>query len=289
MRAIKKVILSSVGACLLVAASLKSVDVVQHNKAANQAADSVVGYQFAKQVDTFLALQKDTVLESPKEVTAAKVSDSAVAHYISDLYKSIKFGKNKVLSKVAFSKAYYGYLNLISAGKLNNDNVLSVCDFSLASTQKRLWVIDLERKKVLFNTYVAHGKNSGGIYARSFSNKNESHKSSLGFYVTGDTYNGSRGRSLRLNGVDQGYNDAALDRSVVLHGSNFVGEKYVAKTKKLGRSFGCPAVSNEVAQPIINDIRGGTCLFIYYPEKKYLKSTQWLKKKVQNLPSIASM
>jgi hypothetical protein len=281
METMKKIVLS-LGACLLIAASFKPVGVKEH-----------VAVQLVQPADTVifsLIKPTDTLVVDTKEVAKVKINDSAVASHINELYREIKFGKNKVLSKVAFSKAYYGYLNLRSAGKLSNDkDVLSICDFSLASTERRMWVIDLDRRKVLFNTYVAHGKNSGDKFARSFSNANESNKSSLGFYVTGDTYYGKLGRSLRLNGMDRGYNDAALDRSVVIHGSKFVGPKYVAATKKLGRSLGCPAVANEIAQPIINDIKGGTCLFIYYPEKKYMKSTRWLKKKLQSLPQIAAI
>jgi hypothetical protein len=146
----------------------------------------------------------------------------------------------------------------------------------LPSTANRLWVIDLSQKKVLFNTYVAHGQGSGNAYAMEFSNNDGSHQSSLGFYVTRDTYSGKHGNSLRLDGMDQGFNDRALDRAVVMHAAEYCSNSYVNQNNRLGRSWGCPAVSPQLAQPIINAIKGGTCLFIYAPKANYLKSSKWL-------------
>jgi hypothetical protein len=122
----------------------------------------------------------------------------------------------------------------------------------------------------LFNTYVAHGSGSGNAYATAFSNNGQSHQSSLGFYVTGSTYCGKHGCSLRIAGMDLGFNDKAEERAVVMHAANYVGKGHV------GRSWGCPAVAPELAQPIINTIKNGTCLFIYAPQQKYLQSSRWL-------------
>jgi hypothetical protein len=191
----------------------------------------------------------------------------------SDLYKQIDFGNNKV-SFDAFNKAYQGYMNLKKAGKLNDSDVISIADFSLISTAKRLWVIDLTQKKVLFNTQVAHGQGSGGDYPTVFSNTDQSHQSSIGFYVTKSTYCGKHGCSLKIAGMDKGFNDNAEARNVVIHPANYCSPSYVAQNKKLGRSWGCPAVSPEVAQPIINTIKDGTMLFVYAPQAKY--SSQWL-------------
>lgn len=189
------------------------------------------------------------------------------------LYKQIDFGSNKI-SFDAFNKGYQGYLNLKKAGKLNDSNVISIADFSLISTAKRLWVIDLAQKKVLFNTQVAHGQGSGGAYATVFSNKDQSHQSSIGFYVTKSTYGGKHGNSLKIAGMDKGYNDNAEARSVVIHPANYCSPSYISQNKKLGRSWGCPAVPPELAQPIINTIKGGTMLFVYAPQAKYTSS--WL-------------
>lgn len=212
-------------------------------------------------------------------------NEMKIEEYIHQVYGQIDFSASGRLSYDVFANAYKGYLNLKDAGKLNTDvEVISICDFNLPSTEKRLWIIDMAAGKVLFNTYVAHGSGSGEDYAENFSNNFDSHQSSLGFYVTGDTYNGEHGLSLRLNGMDQGFNDAALDRGIVVHGANYVCEKYVAGNMRLGRSWGCPAVPDKLKVPIIKAIQGGTCLFISHTDNKYQRTAYWMNKKVDHLP-----
>lgn len=212
-----------------------------------------------------------------------------LADCIHSVYDGIDFGGGEVLSYDAFASAYKGYLNLKEAGLLNvAKQVISICDFNLASTVKRLWIIDLATGKVLFNTYVAHGQGSGADMATSFSNNNNSHKSSLGFYVTGDTYQGEHGLSLRLQGMDRGFNDAALQRGIVVHGANYVSEDFIAGNIHLGRSWGCPAVPDELKIPIINAIEGGTCLFVYHNDASYSKKAYWLNKPAEQLPEMRS-
>jgi hypothetical protein len=156
---------------------------------------------------------------------------------------------------------------------LNNTNVLTVCDFSQPSTEKRMYIVDVKNMKVLLNTYVAHGKNSGLEYAQRFSNNMESLQSSLGFYVTKQTYLGKHGLSLRLSGQDKGFNDNAERRAVVVHGAQYIGENR-ADAAYMGRSFGCPAVPQAQSTKVINLIKDGTCLFVYHPSTTYLnKST----------------
>ena len=194
-----------------------------------------------------------------------------------EIYKDLQFTDEKLNFEV-FEKAFLGFQNLKKSGKLQpTARILSVCDFSLSSTRKRLWVIDLDEKKVLFNSLVAHGKGTGEEFAMNFSNTMDSHQSSLGFYVTEQTYNGDNGYSMRLFGMDRGYNDAALERCIVMHGADYVSEKFIKSEKRLGRSWGCPAVPRDLAKPIINAIKNRTCLFIYYPDQNYLSSSQWLK------------
>ncbi len=211
-------------------------------------------------------------------------SNTDVDSFIKGVYNQIDFGTHARLSYEVFSKAYIGYINLRNAGKLDGKEIISICDFSLSSSQNRLWIIDLQNMKVLFNTWVAHGQGSGTEYATSFSNTNSSHQSSLGFYVTGTTYNGIHGTSLRLFGMDEGYNDAAFDRDIVVHGADYVSEKFIKEREYLGRSWGCPAVPSNLSLPIINTIKDGTCLFIYYPEKNYLLASNWLNKKMSVMP-----
>ena len=193
------------------------------------------------------------------------------------LYQDIDFSSGTKLSFDVFEKALKGFNNLKKAGEISDSaNLLTVCDFSLSSNTKRLWVIDTETGKILFNSLVAHGKNTGEEYATNFSNRENSLQSSMGFYVTDATYDGENGYSLRLLGKDKGYNDAALQRAVVMHGADYVSEAFAAQHKRIGRSWGCPAVPRNLAAPIINTIKGQNVLFIYYPDQGYLSSSKWL-------------
>jgi len=224
-------------------------------------------------------------VKADETLSAFTVTESKVDDYISKMYKQIDFSNCKQLSYEVFNKAMRGYLNIRSAGKLNVDNeMLTVCDFTLSSTENRMWVIDLRAKKVVYNTYVAHGHGSGEEFATAFSNDNNSHQSSLGFYITSDTYIGEHGLSLHLQGIDNGFNDAAYDRGIVLHGAPYVCEKFARSNNYIGRSWGCPAVPAKLSTPIINKIKDGTCLFIYYPDKTYMKTAYWLNKKTNHLP-----
>jgi hypothetical protein len=204
--------------------------------------------------------------------------------YISQLYKQLDFNQSERLSFTVFNHAMHGYLNLKIAGKLSTDKeILTICDFNQPSTINRMWVIDLASRKVLFNTYVAHGQQTGEDCAMKFSNKLNSHQSSLGFYITTEVYNGEHGTSLRMQGMDQGFNDAAFKRDIVVHGATYVSDEYICENQRLGRSWGCPAVPVKLAEPIINTIKEGTCLFIYYPDTKYLQSAYWLNRKITTI------
>jgi L,D-transpeptidase catalytic domain len=174
------------------------------------------------------------------------------------------------LSEQAFTNAWKGYQNLLEKKLISRENYLTICDFSQSSKQKRLYIIDVVNSKLITNTYVAHGKNSGGEYATQFSNVPESLQSSLGFYVTAQTYIGEHGLSLRINGVDPGYNDKALMRSIVIHGAAYVDAGRAKAGIMMGRSFGCPAVPEKESSKIITTIKNGTCLFIYHPNRNYL-------------------
>ena len=130
--------------------------------------------------------------------------------------------------------------------------------------------------KLFMNTYVAHGRNSGGEFAKTFSNRPESHKSSLGFYITGKTYTGSHGLSLEIAGLEKGINDRASARRIVIHGANYVSDNYIESNPYIGRSYGCPAVPAEERDIIINAIKEGSCLFIYHPSNLYLNKSKIL-------------
>lgn len=140
---------------------------------------------------------------------------------------------------------------------------ISIIDFTKPSTDKRFYLLDLRERKLLYHTYVAHGKNSGENFARQFSNKEESLMSSLGFYKTGQTYYGKHGYSLKLLGLEEGVNDLAEKRAIVIHGADYVGEDFIQKHGRLGRSHGCPAIPRELSKEIIDVIKDGSCLFIF--------------------------
>jgi hypothetical protein len=214
--------------------------------------------------------------EETSNIASTKVS---VLQKADNIYNKINFGKSQPLSKDVFRKAYTGYLNLKQAGKLDqNHEVISICDFSLSSNVKRLWVIDLKDARVLVHSLVAHGQGTGEEFAMNFSNTENSHQSSLGFYVTENTYIGDNGYSLKLQGMDVGYNDAAYSRAIVMHGADYVCDSYIKNNKRLGRSWGCPAVPAGMAKEIINTVKGGTCLYISYPNQRYLAKSVWLNR-----------
>lgn len=171
----------------------------------------------------------------------------------------------KGLSHQAFEYAKKGMQKLLEEGRLLNDSIISIVDFSLPSNQKRLFILDLKNYRVLYNTLVAHGKNTGREWATTFSNRSESHMSSPGFYVTRETYQGNNGYSLKLEGMEAGINDKAYARGIVVHGAAYVNEAYANAQGYIGRSHGCPAVPSALSTPIINTIRNGTCLFVYHP------------------------
>jgi hypothetical protein len=190
-----------------------------------------------------------------------------------DIYTFVNLAKLG-LSINVFNLAIKGMKKLNSSGKLLNSNIVTIADYSQSSNKKRLYVIDLKNKKVLFNTYVAHGRNTGEEYATNFSNKEGSYKSSLGFYVTEKPITGQHtGYSLLLSGVEKGFNDNALKREIIIHAADYATENFIKKYGRLGRSYGCPALPPEQNKPIIEVIKGGTCLFIYNPNNNYLCSS----------------
>ena len=173
------------------------------------------------------------------------------------------------LSKEAFDEAVKGYHFLLEKRSIANPAVLTIIDYSKPSTQKRLFILDMQQGKILFKTLVAHGRNSGLNYATDFSNEEESHKSSLGFYLTGGTYIGANGYSLKLKGCEKGINDKADIRAIVLHGADYVSDAFIRNCGYLGRSYGCPAVPLAQHKKIIDTIKNGSCMFLYHPTKNY--------------------
>ncbi|SEL50555.1 murein L,D-transpeptidase catalytic domain family protein [Parapedobacter koreensis] len=187
------------------------------------------------------------------------------------LYDSLQL--QSLLNYEAFEQAMMGYKTI----SVKNKDILTVIDFTLPSTEKRMYVLDMKNKKLLFHTIVAHGRNSGEKYATKFSNKHGSLQSSLGFYLTDATYQGGNGYSLRLAGLERGINDQAMARAVVIHGADYCSENVIRTTGRLGRSYGCPALPRELNKPIIDTIKNGSLLFIYAGSKAYMASSKVFK------------
>lgn len=185
-----------------------------------------------------------------------------------------------IINFTAFEQAIAGYNKIEEKSK----EILTLVDFSKPSTEERFYVFDMRHKKLLFSSLVSHGKNSGGNYATSFSNENGSLKSSLGFFLTENTYQGKNGYSLVLNGLEKGINDRAKERAIVIHGAAYSNPSVIASSGRLGRSFGCPALPQAVSKPIINTIKGGSLLFIYANNQNYLAYSPILSKQ-----QVASM
>lgn len=231
------------------------------------------------------SLQRSLGISNESDVAIQQKADK----YIQYTYDKINFGKFRKMNFEVFNKAYYGYLNMIEEGKINSNSLLTVCDFSLSSNLKRMWVIDLKTKKVLYNTLVAHGQGTGEEFAEKFSNTPDSHQSSLGFYTTAETYEGSNGYSLKLHGQDGMFNSNAYDRAIVIHAAEYVCDEYAKANKRIGRSHGCPALPVDIAPKVIDKIKNGQCLFIYYPSKQYLKQSHWITSRLRSLPKEADM
>lgn len=213
-----------------------------------------------------LISEKEAVRVTKNEAKATATSTLAA------IYDSLSLD-DMGLSDKAFQYAVQGYEKLKAEGKLKNTSVITIVDFDQPSYKKRMYVIDVANYKVLFNTWSAHGKNTGQATADHFSNTPESHKSSLGFFVTNNTYYGSKGYSLRLTGLEQNVNHNALARAIVLHGAPYVSQSFINARGYIGRSHGCPAVPQELNRPIIDKIKDGSLMFIY--NKAYQPSQEF--------------
>ncbi len=208
------------------------------------------------------------LLTLPFQADAASVSMLPVRKHIETIYRLPEVRSN--LDFKTLEMAVSGYMRLRSQGVLGNDDVLTIIDYNKPSVRKRLFVIDVNNNRLLASSLVAHGKNSGKNMAMSFSNVPGSYKSSLGFFVTGRTYQGKHGYSLRLKGLERGINSNAETRNIVIHGADYVSEEFISRHGRLGRSLGCPALPVSSSRRLIDLIKDGSCLFIYNGDDSYV-------------------
>ena len=224
-------------------------------------------FLFAAAKNNSFSKTADASVKSVADIPAI-TEESSTAASAQALYADLKL-QTTGLNEDVFESAVQGMNKLNEKGSIKRNDIITIIDFSQPSNKKRLYVADLKNKKVLFHTFVAHGKNSGNLYAKSFSNQNSSLKSSPGFYSTAETYFGGHGYSLRLDGLEKNINDNARSRAIVMHGAPYASNGAVQSLGRLGKSWGCPAVPAELTTPIINAIKDGSCLFIYTPENNY--------------------
>jgi len=222
-------------------------------------------------LDTNINPEIEAIASSMNEEPAANSFKAEVA----GLYSEFSTTNASIPTMSVFEKAMKGYAELEENGKVGK-KILTVIDFGLSSTKKRMWIMDMETKKVLFNTYVSHGKNSGGEFATKFSNTVNSLQSSLGFYVTAETYYGKNGLSLFIDGMEKGFNSNARKRYVVIHGADYAEPSFINRVGRLGRSYGCPAVPNTIAKEVIGTIKQESVVYIHKNNKEYLKNSPLL-------------
>jgi hypothetical protein len=204
----------------------------------------------------------------PRATASAAPSTAAAAEWDSNAIATI--------DPQVFQLALGAAQCAVRAGRVADPPTLTVIDYSKPSTSRRLWVFDLHSHDLLYQELVAHGQGSGDNLATMFSNDAETHRSSIGLFVTGDTYVGKNGYSLRLDGLDAGYNDHARDRAIVMHGAPYVSADFARAHGRLGRSWGCPALSDAVAKSVIDRVKNGSLVFSYYPDQHWLQSSPYL-------------
>ena len=217
---------------------------------------------------SFDSFSRDTDVVDNTEHYGTELKRVMAEQTILSFYNQIDFGAADKPEYATFRKALIGFLNLQNAESLSPGQVLTIIDYSLPSTAERMWVIDLQEKKMIFNELVAHGRSNGNLYASSFSNAPNSNSSSLGFFLTAETYTGKFGRALRLDGLENGINERVRERGVVMHGADYVS-KAIAESGRLGRSLGCPALAWENKDKIIDTIMEGNVLFVSGPDIEY--------------------
>lgn len=222
-------------------------------------------YKFFPILVFILATFSSNKIETPSTLTSHLLlkTENFSAEIVS-VYNNLNRNNFTLPKLESFQKAMLGFYEMKKKGIFKKD-ILTLIDFSLSSNEKRLWVIDLSTNTIVFNSLVSHGRNTGDEFAKRFSNSSASFKSSLGFYSTGEVYNGKHGKSLKLDGLEKGINGNARNRGIVIHAADYVSDFFIKAHNRLGRSQGCPTLPTEFTEKIINKIKDKSCLYIYYP------------------------
>lgn len=248
------------------------------NKILLLAAFVTVSFAFTTNYESSTSVKESKEISSSAPAVETEAPLSADEEY-ERLYKTFKNNNISMPSLVSFKNALTGYAKLVEEDKIKNE-LLTIVDFSLSSAEKRMWILDMTTNKVLYHTYVAHGRNTGGKMATKFSNTSNSFQSSLGFYVTAETYFGKNGLSLFIDGMEEEFNSNARNRYVVMHGAAYANPDFIKRTGRLGRSLGCPAIPEALTKEVIDLIKGQSALFIYHPNKNYLQNSTYLNETV---------
>jgi hypothetical protein len=207
------------------------------------------------------------------EATPPRVRLPAARPALAAMWQGIQVG---AIDRDVFGLALQAATCALRSGDVPHATTLTVIDYSKPSTQKRLWVFDLIKRELLFEELVAHGAGSGDDLPTTFSNEPETHASSIGLFATEETYVGRNGYSLRLNGLDRGFNDRARARAIVMHGASYVSEAFAKLRGRLGRSWGCPALREGIARAVIDRVKGTGLVFAYYPDPEWLRKSRYL-------------
>jgi hypothetical protein len=218
-----------------------------------------------------------SIVVVPSAIEAAEALAGGVErHSGAFVREDFEAGSTGSIESNVFDLALSAASCAVRSGAVDPPQTLTVIDYSKPSNQKRLWVFDLTRGELMYEELVAHGQGSGVERSTRFSNLPDTHQTSLGLFVTETTYVGKNGYSLRMDGLDQGINDRARERAIVMHGAPYVSDEFLKANGRLGRSWGCPALRNDIAREVIDRIKGGGLVFAYYPDAEWLKSSKFL-------------
>ena len=225
-----------------------------------------------------LSLLPSAMMASAAPRASANTSPAGAATNNSAAFSTADFeaASRGSIEDTVFDLALNAASCAVRSGKVTRPRTLTVIDYSRPSSEKRMWVYDLQTKNLLYEELVAHGQGSGGNVPHAFSNEPDTHRTSLGLFATDKPYVGRNGYSLRLDGLDAGINDRARERAIVIHGAPYVSEDFVKANGRLGRSWGCPAIRADIAHEMINRIKEGGLVFAYYPDKGWLQSSKFL-------------